>query len=129
MNGRTISRIAIASDYLPRRCGIATFTFDLHTALAKEFPEGDHLVAAVTDIEGGYQYPPEVRFQWSEHDLDSYRRAADFINFARSDVVSLQHEYGIYGGTAGSHVLALLGDLSAPVVTTLHTILTEPNPE
>jgi glycosyltransferase involved in cell wall biosynthesis len=125
----SISRVAFASDYLPRRCGIATFTFDLRSALAKEYPEAEHLVAAVTDIEGGYQYPPEVRFQWAERDLDSYRRAADFINFARADVVSLQHEFGIYGGVAGSHILALLGDLNAPVVTTLHTIDTTPNPD
>jgi glycosyltransferase involved in cell wall biosynthesis len=122
-----IFRAVIASDYVPRRCGVATFTHHLRTALAEELPDADLLVAAVTDLEEGYRYPPEVRFQWSENDLDSYRRAADFINFARADVVSLQHEFGIYGGNAGSHILALLGDIQAPVVTTLHTILTNPD--
>jgi glycosyltransferase involved in cell wall biosynthesis len=126
-NTPRISRVAFAADYLPRRCGIATFTHDLRTALAQQYPEADHVVAAVTDTEAGYHYPPEVRFQWSENDLDAYRRAADFINFARSDVVSLQHEFGIFGGPAGSHILALVADLNAPVVTTLHTVLTEPS--
>ncbi len=81
----------------------------------------------VNDVEEGYEYPPEVRFEFLEQDLDSYHRAADFLNFANVDVVCLEHEYGIYGGRAGGHVLALLRDLRMPVVTTLHTVLQEPD--
>ena len=76
----------------------------------------------------GYNYPPRVRFEILEKDLDSYRRAADFINFNNTDVLCVQHEFGIYGGAAGSHLLALLKEVRMPVVTTLHTVLTEPNP-
>ena len=83
----------------------------------------------VDDIEGGYDYPSEVRFQIAEQDFDSYLRAADFLNFSNADVVCLQHEFGIYGGASGSHVLGLLRDLRMPVVTTLHTVLREPNAE
>jgi glycosyltransferase involved in cell wall biosynthesis len=125
-NHSRISRVALAADYLPRLCGIATFTQDLRSALWAAFPQTDFVVAAVNDTDEGYSYPDEVRFEWSEPDIDSYRRAADFINFSNSDVVSLQHEFGIYGGPAGSHVLSLIRDLRRPVVTTLHTILTGP---
>ena len=121
-----IKRVALAADYLPRQCGIATFTYDLRAGLTAAYPQTDFVVAAVNDTDEGYSYPDEVQFEWSEPDLDSYRRAADFINFSNSDVVSLQHEFGIYGGRAGSHVLSLIRDLRLPVVTTLHTILTDP---
>ena len=80
----------------------------------------------VNDLPEGYDYPPEVRFEIEEQELDSYLRAADFLNFANTDIVCLQHEYGIFGGPAGSHVLRLLRDLRMPVVTTLHTVLKEP---
>lgn len=129
MRNGSLSRIAFVADYLPRKCGIATFTADLRAALATEFPETDFPVTAVTDSEEGYPYPAEVRFEWPERDLDSYRRAADFINFSNADCVSLQHEFGIFGGTAGGHVLSLLHDVAAPVVTTLHTVLNEPGPD
>jgi glycosyltransferase involved in cell wall biosynthesis len=95
--------------------------------VARQFPDTECLVVPVNDDEARYDYPPEVRFEFEEQDLDSYRRAADFLNFANVDVVCLQHEYGIFGGAAGSHVLALLRDLRMPVVTTLHTILREPD--
>ena len=81
------------------------------------------VVVPVDDIEGGYDYPTEVRFEIQEQELASYRRAADFLNFANVDVVCLQHEFGIYGGAAGGHILALLRDLRVPVVSTLHTVL------
>jgi glycosyltransferase involved in cell wall biosynthesis len=124
-----IRKIAFIGDYLPRKCGIATFTFDLRDAVATQFPETDCIVAPVDDVEGGYDYPPEVRFEFPEQDLDGYRRAAHFLNYSNVDVVCLQHEFGIYGGPAGAHILALLRDLQAPVVTTLHTVLREPNAE
>jgi glycosyltransferase involved in cell wall biosynthesis len=81
------------------------------------------------DVEGGYQYPSEVRFQVFADDREAYRRAAELLNFSNIDVVSLQHEFGIFGGPAGSNVLTLLRDLRMPVVTTLHTVLSEPSQE
>jgi glycosyltransferase involved in cell wall biosynthesis len=75
-----------------------------------------------------HTYPPRVRFEIAESDVTSYRRAADFLNVNTVDVVCVQHEYGIFGGKAGSHVLALLRELRMPIVTTLHTVLGEPTP-
>src|ERR1700735_1511788 len=122
-----IKKIAFLGDYLPRKCGIATFTHDLRKAMAERYPETESFVAPVNDLPEGYEYPAEVRFEFSENDLDSYRRTADYLNFSNADVVCLQHEYGIYGGPAGSFILALLRDLRIPVVTTLHTILSSPS--
>ena len=122
-----IKKIAFIGDYLPRKCGIATFTGDLRNAVARQFPNVESFVAPVNDLPQGYAYPPEVRFEFGEGDLDSYRRTADYLNFSNADVVCLQHEYGIYGGPAGSFILALLRDLRIPVVTTLHTVLDEPD--
>lgn len=121
-------RIAFLGDYLPRLCGIATFTHDLSEAVAGASPETDCIVGAVNDHIEGYDYPPRVRFELLEKDLDSYRRAADFLNFNNAEVLCVQHEFGIYGGPAGSHLLALLKEVRMPVVTTLHTVLREPNP-
>jgi len=120
-------RIAFIGDYLPRRCGIATFTTDLCESIAGELPDTCCFAVPVNDREEGYAYPPRVRFEIEESDPASYRRAADFLNINRVDLVCLQHEYGIYGGTAGSHILGLLSDLRMPVVTTLHTVLKEPD--
>ncbi|HJZ54044.1 MAG TPA: glycosyltransferase family 4 protein [Gemmataceae bacterium] len=127
MRHSEIRKIAFVGDYLPRKCGIATFTHDMHASVAGRFPDAECFVVPVNDRPEGYDYPPEVRFEIDEPDLESYLRAADFLNFANTDVVCLQHEYGIYGGPAGSHILGLLRDLRIPVVTTLHTVLREPN--
>jgi glycosyltransferase involved in cell wall biosynthesis len=124
-----IHKIAFLGDYLPRKCGIATFTTDLRCAVAAEFPAMQCLVVPVNDLAGGYDYPAEVRFEIVEQDLPSYLRAADFLNITDVDVVCVQHEFGIFGGPAGSHVLALLRELQMPIVTTLHTVLREPNAE
>jgi glycosyltransferase involved in cell wall biosynthesis len=122
-----IKRMAIIGNYLPRQCGIATFTTDLCEAIAAEYKKTTCFAVAVNDIEEGYTYPPRVRFEITEGDVISYRRTADFLNINNVDVISLQHEYGIYGGPAGSHVLALLRELRMPLVTTLHTVLREPD--
>jgi glycosyltransferase involved in cell wall biosynthesis len=124
-----IRKIAFLADYVPRKCGIATFTADLRSAMAAEFPAMQCLVVPVNDVASGYDYPPEVRFEIEEQDLPSYLRAADFLNITDVDVVCVEHEFGIYGGPAGSHLLALLRELQMPIVTTLHTILREPSPE
>lgn len=124
-----LRRIAVIGDYLPRQCGIATFTTDLCESLASQFPATEIWAVPVNDIEEGYDYPDRVRFEIMENDLRSYQRAADFLNINEVDLVSVQHEYGIYGGPAGSHLLALLRELRMPIVTTLHTVLKEPDPQ
>ena len=122
-----IKRIAFIGNYLPRQCGIATFTTDLCEAIAEGYQGISCIALPVNDTEAGYEYPSRVRFELAEKDIESYRRAADFLNINNVDMVSLQHEYGIFGGRAGSHILALLRDLRMPIVTTLHTILREPD--
>ena len=126
MTGTIIHRVAFLGDYLPRRCGIATYTADICEAVAAEFAGCECIVGAVNDRPEGYDYPARIRFEIDEKELDSYRRAADFLNINNVEVVSVQHEFGIYGGAAGSHLLAFLRDVHMPVVTTLHTVLREP---
>lgn len=123
-----MKRIAILGNHLPRQCGIATFTTHLADSVASELPTVDTLVLAMNDAGRRHAYPSRVRFEIAEGDLDSYRRAADFLNVNQVDVLSVQHEYGIFGGKAGAHVLALLRELRIPIVTTLHTVLSAPNP-
>ena len=123
----SINKIAFLGDYYPRKCGIATFTKDLRTSIALAYPEKQSLVVPVNDIEEGYDYPEEVRFEIAEADMSSYLRAADFLNISDIDILCVEHEFGIYGGHAGSHLLALMHEVHMPIVTTLHTILQEPN--
>jgi glycosyltransferase involved in cell wall biosynthesis len=123
----SIHRIAMLGNHLPRQCGIATFTTDLADALARARPDVDCFVLAVNDVGRRHAYPERVKFEITEPDLVSYRRAADFLNVKSVDVLSVQHEYGIFGGKAGSHALTLLRALRMPIVTTLHTILETPN--
>src|SRR5579872_2889433 len=122
-----VRKIAFVGDHLPRKCGIATFTSDLLAAVQSAHAQSQCLAVSVNDIPSGYEYPDVVRFEVEEQDLSSYLRAADFLNIANVDIVCLQHEFGIFGGPAGSHILALLRELRMPVVTTLHTILQTPN--
>ena len=121
-----IRKIAFVGDHLPRKCGIATFTSDLLAAVAGAHPQSQCLAVSVNDIPGGYEYPEVVRFEIEEQDLSSYLRAADFLNISNVDIVCLQHEFGIFGGPAGGHILGFLRELRMPVVTTLHTVLREP---
>src|SRR5213594_2250071 len=122
-----IRTVGVLGNHLPRQCGIATFTTHLTDAIAVEFPVLDCFVLAMNDGSHRHPYPARVRFEIAENDVASYRRAADYLNVNAVDVVCVQHEYGIFGGKAGSHVLALLRELRMPIVTTLHTILAEPN--
>jgi glycosyltransferase involved in cell wall biosynthesis len=123
-----LRRVAFIGNSLPRQCGIATFTCDLTDALVATHRQTEVLLVPVNDVPEGYDYPDRVWFEIAEKEIASYRRAADYLNINNVDVVSLQHEYGIYGGPAGSHILALLRELRMPTVTTLHTILHEPDP-
>jgi glycosyltransferase involved in cell wall biosynthesis len=124
-----VRKIAFVGDHLPRKCGIATFTSDLLAAVASAHPESQCLAVSVNDIPEGYEYPEVVRFEIEEQDLSSYLRAADFLNISNVDMVCLQHEFGIFGGPAGGHILAFLRELRMPVVTTLHTVLRDPRPD
>jgi glycosyltransferase involved in cell wall biosynthesis len=121
------SRVAVVGNYLPRQCGIATFTTDLCDAIGAEYETVQLLAVPVNDPGSQYNYPPRVRFELTEGDPSSYDAAADFLNFSNVDLVCLQHEYGIFGGPAGSHILRLLRRLKMPVVTTLHTVLRKPD--
>lgn len=122
-----IRKIAFIGNYLPRRCGIATFTTDLCETFAAMKPSVQFFAIPVTDIEEGYDYPERVRLEIIEQDINSYKAAADFLNFNSIDIVCLQHEYGIFGGEAGSYILTLLRQLKMPVITTLHTVLENPS--
>ena len=126
MADKNNQKVAFVGDYPPRKCGIATFTYDLSCAVAG-LANTECVVVPVDDIEEGYDYPHNVRFQIAEQDRDAYRRAADFLNFSNVDVVSLQHEFGIYGGPGGAHILSFLRNVRVPVVTTLHTVLPDPD--
>src|SRR6202158_6018698 len=121
------SRIAVIGNYLPRHCGIATFTTDLCEAISAEYGTARVLALPVNDTAQGYDYPARVRWSLTQDDVASYREAPNFLNFHNIDRVCLQHEYGIFGGPAGSHILDLLRGLKMPVVTTLHTVLREPD--
>lgn len=129
MKHRFRNRFALVCDYVPRRCGIATFSHDVYRTLTDPAVGAECIVVPVNDRPEGYNYPPEVRFEIAKRDIKSYQRAADFLNFSDAEVVCLQHEFGIYGGPAGSHILALLRHLRVPVVAHLHTILEQPSPE
>ena len=123
-----LRRIAFIGNSLPRRCGIATFTTDLQLAVAGAGTQRHTAIVAMTDQGQAYDYPPGVRLQIHEQEAQEYARAADFLNAKRFDVVCLQHEFGIFGGEAGSQIVGLLSRLAMPVVTTLHTVLAEPSP-
>ena len=126
IEGSKVGRIAFIGNYLPRKCGIATFTSDLLAAVASEHPASECFSVSMNNIKAGYEYPDAVRFEIDDQDLSSYLRAADFLNISNVDVVCLQHEFGIFGGPAGSHILALLRELRMPIVVTLHTVLRQP---
>src|SRR5271154_4439485 len=123
---KPLQRVAFIGNYLPRRCGIATFTQDLHRAVSAARPDLEVCIVAMTDSDRTYDYPPAVRLEVHDETISDYVRAAEFLNGAGFGVVCLQHEYGIFGGEAGRNVLELLSRLEMPVVTTLHTVLAKP---
>jgi glycosyltransferase involved in cell wall biosynthesis len=124
-----IGSVAVIGNYLPRLCGIATFTTDLVEALSAEAPAINCWAVAMNDTPEGYAYPGKVRFVVNQNRLADYGVASEFLNIGQTDIVCVQHEYGIFGGPAGSHLLKLLGELRMPIVTTLHTVLRDPAPE
>ncbi|MDQ2802154.1 MAG: glycosyltransferase family 4 protein [Pseudomonadota bacterium] len=126
-DGRPIARIALIGNFLPRRCGIATFTTDIFRAMNARYPEIVVDVYAVDDDPRVHAYPAEVTGTIDQDYLSSYHATAEAIEASGADIVWLQHEYGIFGGPAGRHVLSLLDRLSVPVVVTLHTVLEDPD--
>jgi len=124
-----IKSIAVIGNYLPRQCGIATFTRDLVEGLSARVPDTFTWAVAMNDRIQGYDYPEKVRFEINQNKLADYHIAAQFLDISQTDIVCLQHEFGIFGGPAGSHLLKLLSDLHMPLVTTLHTVLIDPSDE
>jgi glycosyltransferase involved in cell wall biosynthesis len=125
----SLKSVALIGSYLPRQCGIATFTTDLASAILENSPSIDCSIVAMNDRPQGYEYPDEVRFQIGQNNLSEYRLAADFLNLRNPAVVCLQHEYGIFGGQRGSFIIELAQNLKSPLFTTLHTVLRDPLPE
>ena len=121
-----LRRIAVIGNSLPRRCGIATFTTDLERAIANSRPNLETCIVAMNDHGQVYDYPDAVALQVKDDIIEDYVRAAAFLNAGRFDAVCLQHEFGIFGGQAGGHILELLSRLSMPAITTLHTVLAKP---
>ena len=124
-----LKRVAFIGNYLPRQCGIATFTTDLSDMFTEQFPDIQSMVLAMNDTTEGYSYSDKVRYEIRESNLFDYERAANFLNQHSVDAISLQHEFGIFGGEWGKYILTLLRNVNAPVVTTFHTVLEKPTPE
>lgn len=124
-----LKRVAFIGNYLPRQCGLATFTTDVSEAFSEQFPEIQSMVLAMNDVPEGYPYPDQVRYELRQDNLFDYERAANFLNQHVVDAISLQHEFGIFGGSSGKNILTLLRNVNAPVVTTFHTVLERPNPD
>jgi len=124
-------RVAYVSTYPPRECGIATYTRHLVDAVSWFCARAvtSPIVVAVNDRGGHYGYGFRVKSQIDVQDIQSYEKAAQYINASDVDVVNLQHEYGIFGGEWGEYVIQLLERIEKPVVTTLHTVLEEPAPD
>jgi glycosyltransferase involved in cell wall biosynthesis len=121
--------LAYLTTSVPRRCGIATFTKDLADSISLEMARLPYRVVALTDSHNAYDYPPEVTFEIRKEEIRDYARAAEFLNGSSVQVLSLQHEFGIFGGEAGKYLFVLLSHLRKPVVTTCHTILKDPSQE
>ena len=122
---RKLQKIAFLGTYIPRRCGIATFTDDLMHAVGTAVPDAERVVVAMGAA--GEKYPPAVVLSIHEEEGDAYRRAAEYLNRSGTDLVCVQHEFGIFGGPAGSYLMPLLRELKMPVVTTLHSVLLAPD--
>jgi hypothetical protein len=123
--------ISIISSYVPRLCGIATFTHDLTNSIKDFSTSGEYLIniGALNDDIDGYKYPSDVKFEIRENHVNDFRDAAYYLNLSDSEAISIQHEFGLYGGEAGSNILYFIERLRKPRVTTLHTILEKPSNE
>ena len=133
MNSLEMLNVAFISTYPPRKCGIGTFTYDLVCSLKKLYQlddfNQDHIqIITLNNTVEGYDFSSDVRFVMREQYKNDYQEAAEFLNLSSIELVNLQHEYGIFGGNDGNHILSLLELLEKPVITTLHTVLENPSP-
>ncbi len=126
-SGDTIKHLAMIGNFLPRQCGLATFTTDVYQAMRDRFPDVQVDVYAMDDHPGRYDYPAAVVGAIPQHELSAYLTTARTIESSGAQAIWVQHEYGIYGGPAGEHLLALLDRTTLPVIVTLHTVLEKPN--
>ncbi len=122
-------KVLFIGTYVPKECGIATFTFDLLNSVSGENNNVHCEVIALNDPSETYDYPEEVVFQIQRDKIEDYYRAADFINQSDIDIVCLQHEFGLFWGNAGDYIFALLSGINKPVISTMHTIIQKPEPE
>lgn len=122
-----LDHVVLVGNFLPRKCGIATYTTDTWAALSKHCPDLTVDVWAMDDRPEGYNYPPAVTGSIPQNDRGAYLAAAREIEASGAQALWLQHEFGIFGGPAGDHILALLDRVTLPLVVTLHTVLAEPN--
>ena len=122
-------RVLFIGTYVPKECGIATFTYDLLNSISVGNNDIHCEVIALTDPSENHNYSEEVVFQIERNNLEDYYRAADFINHSDADVICLQHEFGLFGGDAGDYIFALLSGISKPVITTMHTVILDPELE
>jgi glycosyltransferase involved in cell wall biosynthesis len=123
-----ITRAAMIGNFPPRRCGLATFTRDTFESLRQQLPNAAWRVVAMEDGHTTHAYPDDVTDVIQQDDVEAYDRAADHLNAAGVEIVFLQHEFGIFGGPDGAHILRLLRKLKIPIISTLHTVLERPSP-
>lgn len=121
-------KVLFVGTYVPRKCGIATFTSDLFNSISQENGPVECKVIAINDIGEKYEYPEDVVFEIRRNEIEDYHRAADYVNDSDADVICLQHEFGLYWGDAGDYIFTLLSNINKPVITTLHTVIKDPEP-
>jgi glycosyltransferase involved in cell wall biosynthesis len=122
---KSIDAVYISS-YVPRKCGIATYTKDLTVAINLINPYSKAEIIALIRPDDKIDYPAEVKFKINQYKIDSYIRAAQHINKSKADIVVLEHEFGLYGGEFGVYIIKLLELLSKPLIITTHTIPDDP---
>ncbi|RYD60511.1 MAG: glycosyl transferase family 1, partial [Sphingomonadales bacterium] len=127
MDRSEIQHLALIGNFLPRKCGLATFTTDTYNALKLRYPELRVDVYAMDDHPGLYDYPKAVTAAIPQNDRNAYLDTARAIEASGAQALWIQHEYGIYGGPAGEYLIALIDRLSIPVISTLHTVLERPS--
>lgn len=122
-------KVLFIGTYVPKECGIATFTSDLLNSVSGENNNVHCEVIALNDPSETYNYPEEVVFQIQRDRIEDYYRAADYINQSDIDIVCLQHEFGLFWGNAGDYIFSLISGINKPVISTMHTVIREPEPE
>ena len=120
-------KVIYVSSYIPRKCGIATYTKDLTNDINQLNPYALAEILAINRIEENLSYPWEVKFKINYDSLESYVQAANYVNQSEADFVLLEHEFGLYGGRGGDHILAFIQTLKKPLAVTFHTMIEDPS--